>query len=128
MIIHCVTIQHCTMQTKHHWTVEHCDQSFFFIYTHTYTHSPASVRVKELERLNRDFSLGSDCPNSTSTRTGFVGDQQRNYSHLQIRNSHTHLHTLNTKRSPFFSAARTDRGTHANTHTCAHREMKREND
>lgn len=70
MIIHCVTLQRCTG-----WL--NAAISLFLMHTHTH-----SVRVKELERLKRDFSLGSDCPNSTSTRLGFVGGQQRNYSHL----------------------------------------------
>lgn len=62
------------------------------------THIQSRKKKKKLERLNRDFSLGSDCPNSTSTRTCFVGDQQRHYSHLRTRNSHiltledTHTH------------------------------------
>ncbi len=89
MIIHCVTVRHYPMQSEHHWLAEHCDQSLFFPLA--LTHSRDSVRVKELERLNRDFSLGSDCPNSTSTRTVFVGGQQRNYSHLQTQSSHIHL-------------------------------------
>lgn len=84
------------------------------------------MRVKELERLTRDFSLGSDCPNSTSTRSGFVEDQQRNYSHLQTRNplSHAHFDTHRKhNKSSLFSTTHTDRKTLANTHTCAHKDM-----
>lgn len=89
------------MLTKHHWMFEQRSVSFFFC-----TESPDSERVKELDTLNKDFSLGSDCPNSTSTRTGFVGEQQRNYSHLQTRSSYTHTHI---KRFPFISNSHTDR-------------------
>lgn len=127
-------------QTKHQRMIEYCDQALFSplspYFTLSHTHSPHSVKVKELERLSRDFSLGSDCPNSTSTRTCFVGDQQRNYSHLQTRNSHIRLqtHIWNTKRSPFFfffqSLTQTEEvlQTPTRVHTEGERRWETEND
>lgn len=58
-----------------------------------------------LERLNRDFSLGSDCPNSSSTRTGIVKKQQRHYKPL-TNQKRTHIHTKDLPSYPLFMTDR----------------------
>lgn len=114
MIIHCVTIQHHTMQTKHHWMVEHCDRPLFLAFIHTHTHSYINMQFRFCEskragKIDQGFLIRIRLPQFHKHKDWLCWRPTKELQPLtnqkpSLTRSHTRTstHTESIIRAPFF--------------------------